>query len=62
VIRKIREVREERHVHHVHYVHHVHHVQEGFHRSTVVYLRTLSPYLDSSFLIVILRIQLELIY
>jgi len=26
-----------------------------------VYLRTLSPYLDSSFLIVILRIQLELI-
>jgi len=27
-----------------------------------VYLRTLSPYLDSSFLIVILRIQLELIY
>ena len=27
-----------------------------------MYLRTLSPYLDSSFLIVILRIQLELIY
>jgi len=26
-----------------------------------MYLRTLSPYLDSSFLIVILRIQLELI-
>jgi len=59
VIRKIREVREERHVH---YVYHVYYVQEGFHRSTVVYLRTLSPYLDSSFLIVILRIQLELIY
>jgi len=36
-------------------------IQEGFHRSIVVYLRTLSPYLDSSFLIVILRIQLELI-
>jgi len=59
VIREIREVRRERHVHHVHYVHYV---QEGFHRSMVVYLRTLSPYLDSSFLIVILRIQLELIY
>jgi len=27
-----------------------------------MYLRTLSPYLDSSFLVVILRIQLELIY
>ena len=27
-----------------------------------MYLRTFSPYLDSSFLIVILRIQLELIY
>jgi len=27
-----------------------------------VYLKDLSPYLDSSFLIVILRIQLELIY
>ena len=26
-----------------------------------MYLRTLSPYLDSSFLIVILKIQLELI-
>ena len=41
---------------------HVYYVQEGFLRSTVIYLRTLSPYLDSSFLIVILRIQLELIY
>jgi len=59
VIYKIREVREERYVY---YVHHIYYVQEGFHRSTVVYLRTLSPYLDSSFLIVILRIQLELIY
>jgi len=58
VIREIREVREERYVHYVHYVHYI---QEGFHRSTVVYLRTLSPYLDSSFLIVIFRIQLELI-
>jgi len=27
-----------------------------------MYLRTLNPYLDSSLLIVILRIQLELIY
>jgi len=34
----------------------VYYVQEGFYRSTVVYLRTLSPYLDSSFLVVILRI------
>jgi len=40
----------------------VYYVQGGFYRSTVVYLRTLNPYLDSSFLIVILRIQLELIY
>jgi len=44
------------------YVPHVYYIQEGFYRSTVVYLKDLSPYLDSSFLIVILRIQLELIY
>jgi len=34
----------------------VYYVQEGFYRSIVVYLRALSPYLDSSFLVVILRI------
>jgi len=34
----------------------VYYIQEGFYRSTVVYLRTLNPYLDSSFLIVIFRI------
>jgi len=31
-------------------------VYEGFLRSIVMYLKDLSPYLDSSFLIVILRI------
>src|ERR1700733_3725418 len=40
---------------------HVHHVQGGFLRSTVVYLRTAVPTVDSSLFIVILRIQLELI-
>jgi len=35
---------------------HVYYIQEGFYKSTVVYLRTLNPYLDSSFLIVIFRI------
>ena len=59
MIRGIREVWRERHVYYVYYVYYV---QEGFYRSTVIYLRTLSPYLDSSFLVVILRIQLELIY
>jgi hypothetical protein len=48
-------------VQHVQHVYHVYHVQEGFLRSTVMYLKDLSPYLDSSFLVVILRIQLELI-
>ena len=40
---------------------HVPYIQEGFHKNTIVYLRTLSPYLGGSFFIVNLRIQLELI-
>jgi hypothetical protein len=56
---KERRLREERHVPYVPYVHYI---QEGFYRSLVVYLKDHIPYLDSSFLIVILRIQLELIY
>jgi len=46
---------------HVQHVPHVLHVQGGFLRSTDVYLKDHSPYLDSSFLVVNLRIQLELI-
>jgi hypothetical protein len=50
---KERRLREERHVPYIPYVYYI---QEGFYRSQVVYLKDLSPYLDSSFLIVILRI------
>ena len=59
VIRSIRSVRRER-TYNAYFTYITY--KEGFLRSTVVYLKDYSLYLDSSFLVVILRIQLELIY
>ena len=44
MLHKERRLREERYVP---YVPHVYYVQEGFYRSTVVYLKDHIPYLDS---------------